>query len=74
MPSRRSPRPEKCRAAVAVNAQPADRCALVPVQLDDPVGGHAPPLQVRADAERHQERRGLRARSAPRTVAMSRWS
>ena len=65
MPSRRSPRPEKCWAAVAVIARPPTRCLSVPVQLDDPVGRHAPAVQVRADAQRHQERRRLPARPAP---------
>ena len=64
MPSRRSPRPEKCWAAVAVSSGRPTRWLLRPVQLDDPLGGYAPAVEVRADAQRHQERRGLR-RPAP---------
>ena len=58
-------RPEKCRAAVAVKRTPATVALSSQSSSMMRSAGTPQRSQVRADAQRHQERRGLVARSAP---------
>ena len=54
-------RPEKCRAGVQTSGEVADAGLLVPVQLDDALRRNPPLPQMRADAQRDDERRPLGA-------------
>ncbi len=62
---RLSPRPEKCcdGAAVMVSSPSGSVVRLPPVELGDALGRHAPRLEVRADAERGDERHARAARA-----------
>ena len=65
------PRPEKCCDGAAVTLRPRVRqpVRFPPVELDDALGRHAPALEVRADAERRDERHvGLGERADGRVV------